>query len=147
MHRVRILGLALLLAGIALIAASVATGQGQVFLLAFIPVYAGTGPLGLLGILVVFFGFFLTSLGAAWRGIPAPRDAPHGSAPPPAGAVPPAATVPPVKYGGVVMLGPIPIVFGSDTVIAKWMMVLGLILAAFVIVAFLILSFSALPLR
>src|SRR5438445_10451084 len=116
MHRVRILGLALLLAGIALIAASVATGQGQVFLLAFIPVYAGTGPLGLLGILVVFFGFFLTSLGAAWRSIPAPKDVPDGSAPLSAGAVPLAAAVHPVKYGGVAMLWHIPIVILRDTV-------------------------------
>src|SRR2546425_10000993 len=115
MHRVRILGLALLLAGIALIAASVATGQGQVFLLAFIPVYAGTGPLGLLGILVVFFGFFLTSLGAAWRGIPAPKDVPHGSAPPSAGAGPPASPVPPGESGCAEMRGLLPILLGRDT--------------------------------
>src|SRR5438445_6459674 len=147
MQRVRLLGLALRLAGIALIAASVAMGQGQVFLLLFIPVYAGTGLLGFPGILVVFFGFFLTSLGAAWRGVPAPTEVAPGSAPPSEGTIPTAAAVPPVKYGGVVMVGPIPIVFGSDAVIAKWMMVLGLILAVLVIVAFLILSFSTLPLR
>src|SRR2546428_5342930 len=107
MQRVRLLGLALLVAGIALIAASVATGQGQVFLLLFIPVYAGTGVLGSLGILVVFFGFFLTSLGAAWRGVPAPIDVPHGSTPD-SGMVLPAAVVPPVKYGRRLILRPLP---------------------------------------
>src|SRR3989449_10263090 len=124
MHRVQLLGLALLLAGIALIAASVAMGQGQVFLLLSIPVSAGTGVLGFLGILVVFVGFVLTSLGAAWRGVPAPIDASHGSAPPSEGPIPPAAAVPPVKYGGVVMLGPIPIVFAGGPAIATWVMVL-----------------------
>lgn len=144
-NRVRLLGLALLAAGIALIAASLATGQGQLYLLLFIPVYAGTGVLGLVGILAVFIGFFLTSLGAAFRGIPrplAPVSVDDRTADVP---VPQAAVAPPAKFGGVVMLGPIPIVFGSDARIAKWMMVLGLILAAFVIAAFLLFSVSTLP--
>src|SRR2546426_8602865 len=119
MHRVQLLGLALLLAGIALIAASVAMGQGQVFLLLFIPVYAGTGVLGFLGILVVFVGFVLTSLGAAWRGVPAPIDASHGSAPPSEGPIPPAAAVPPVKYGGGAMSGATPLLFRSDGGVAE----------------------------
>jgi len=145
MRQVRLIGLALLIAGVALIAAAVATGQGQVYLLLFIPVYVGTGALGMLGILVVFIGFFLASLGSAWRGLPVPvAPAPEPTSPPDV-AVPPAATAPPAKYGGVVMLGPIPIVFGSDAQVAKWMMILGLILAGFVIASFLILSLAALP--
>ena len=145
MHRVRLLGLALLIAGVALIAASVATGQGQVYLLLFIPVYVGTGGLGFLGILVVFIGFFLTSLCSAWRGLPIPP----ASAPSPAVApdvpVPPAAAAPPAKYGGVIMLGPIPIVFGSDARIAKWMMILGLILAGFAIASLVIFYLASRP--
>ena len=145
MRHVRLIGLALLIAGVALIAASVATGQGQVYLLLFIPVYVGTGALGMLGILVVFIGFLLASLGSAWRGFPVPvAPAPEPVSPSDV-AVPPAAMAPPAKYGGVVMLGPIPIVFGSDARIAKWMMILGLILAGFVIASFLILSLAALP--
>ena len=142
MRWVRFLGLALLVAGLALIAASVAMGQGQLFLLLFIPVYTGTGALGFLGILVVFLGFLLTSLGSAWRVIPAPA---HTGLPSPGPQAPGPAAVPPAKYGGVVMLGPIPIVFGSDARVAKWMMILGLVLAVLVIAAFVILSFSAFP--
>jgi uncharacterized membrane protein len=147
MQWVRLLGLLLLAAGLALIAASVATGQGQVFLLLFIPIYAGTGVLGFLGILVVFLGFFLMTLGSAWRGVPVPVATVPEVAPPAGIDAPAAPPSPPAKYGGVVMLGPIPIVFGSDAKIAKWMMVLGLILAALVVAAFLLLSFSTLARR
>ena len=143
MRHLRLFGLALLIAGVALIAASVATGQGQVYLLLFIPVYVGTSALGMLGILVVFLGVFLASLGSAWRGLPAPT-VPASESVSPDSVAPPATTVPLARYGGVIMLGPIPIVFGSDARIAKWMMVLGLILAGFVIASFLILSLSAL---
>jgi len=143
MRWLRVLGLVLLVAGVALIAASVATGQGHVFLLLVIPVYTGTGVLGFLGIFAVFLGFFLTTLGSAWRGIPAPAAPPPGSVPP--ADAPPSAVPSPAKYGGVVMLGPIPIVFGSDMQVAKWMMILGLILAALVIATFLLFSLSALP--
>jgi uncharacterized protein (TIGR00304 family) len=58
---------------------------------------------------------------------------------------PPSPAGPPARYGGVIMLGPIPIVFGSDARIAKWMMILGLILAGFVVASFLILSLGAVP--
>ena len=142
MRHLRLLGVALLIAGVALIAASIATGQGQVYLLLFIPVYVGTSALGMLGILVVFLGVFLASLGSAWRGLPAPTVPASDSVSP--DSVAPPATAPPARYGGVIMLGPIPIVFGSDARIAKWMTVLGLILAGFVIASFLILSLSAL---
>jgi uncharacterized protein (TIGR00304 family) len=145
MRHVRLLGLALLIAGVALIAASVATGQGQVYLLLFIPVYVGTGALGMLGILVLFSGFFLATLGSAWRGVPVPAAPAPDSASSPESIAPPSPAGPPARYGGVIMLGPIPIVFGSDARIAKWMMILGLILAGFVIASFLILSLGAVP--
>src|SRR3972149_3019773 len=100
MRHVRLIGLALRIAGVALIAASVATGQGQVYLLLFIPVYVGTGALGMLGILVVFIGFLLASLGSAWRGFPVPvAPAPEPVSPSDV-AVPPAAMAPPRKYRG-----------------------------------------------
>ena len=118
---------------------------GVVYLLLFIPVYVGTSALGMLGILVVFLGVFLASVGSAWRGLPAPLTPPSGSVSPPDSGAPPAMPVPPARYGGVIMLGPIPIVFGSDARIAKWMMILGLILAGFVIASFVILSLSGLP--
>ncbi len=145
MRPLRFLGLALLIAGVALVAASVAMGQGQVYLLLFIPVFVGTGAVGLLGILVVFLGLFLTSFGSAMRGVPLPIEPASQPAMAPDAPAPPAVPAPPAKFGGVVMLGPIPIVFGSDARIAKWMMVLGLILAGFVIATFLIFSLAALP--
>ncbi len=45
------------------------------------------------------------------------------------------------KFGGVVMIGPIPVVFGSDRGITQWMIVLGFVLLILTIVAWLVLSF------
>jgi len=132
MRWLRWLGLALLLAGGGLIAASVATGQGQVFLLFVIPAFVGTGVLGFLGVGVLFLGFVVLLFGSLLQGAPPGTGA---AAPPspepraPAGA-PPARP----RYGGLVMLGPFPIAFGSDSEVAKWMLVIGLAIA-FIFVA------------
>ena len=131
----RWLGLAGIAAGIALIASSLATGEGHLYLLLIVPVFTSTGALGLLGIVVGFAGIALALFSFSSPGIPA-SEAPAAS-PPPAGVAPPAAPAAP-PYGGVVMLGPIPIVFGSSTRIAKWMLLLGIALAALVVAAFLL---------
>src|SRR3990172_5605128 len=60
------------------------------------------------------------------------RGLPRGGGPRGAAAAP--------RYGGVVMVGPIPLVFGSDARVAKWMMVLGIVLMGLVVGAFVFLS-------
>ncbi len=125
-------GLALLVTGAALIAASVATGEGHLFLLVFIPVFTSTGPLGLLGIVALFGGIFLAMLAAPLGEFPAESGGPT----PPRSPEPPITPVAPSRrFGGVVMLGPIPIVFGSDARIAKWMLVLGFLLLILTVAA------------
>src|SRR5438093_4628954 len=120
MRWLRLAGLLLFGLGAALIAGSVATGEGRLFLLLIFPVFTSSGALGLLGIVATFVGLFLTMLPRPWTGaatVPVPPLA--GGAP----ATPNAA--PPPRFGGVVMLGPIPLVFGSDPAMAKWMALLG----------------------
>ncbi len=126
----RWLGVAGIVAGAALIAASLATGEGHAYLFLIFPVFTSTGVLGLLGIVALFAGIAVAMFSFANRGIPA-TGAP-GTAPPPAQAPPagPQAAAPAPRLGGVVMLGPIPLVFGSDARITKWMIAMGIVLLA-----------------
>jgi uncharacterized protein (TIGR00304 family) len=53
-------------------------------------------------------------------------------------AAAPQATVPQQpakKFGGIVFVGPIPIVFGSDKKVAKWMLVVALVIVILLIIA------------
>ena len=123
----RWLGLGLLLAGAGLLAASVATGQGQVFLLVVFPVFVGTGVLGFLGVAVLFLGFVVLLFGPLLESAPPGT----GTAPPPSTEPEAPAGAPPTRprYGGLVVVGPFPIAFGSDSEVAKWMLVVGLAIA------------------
>ena len=139
MRWLRWLGFALLAIGGGLIAASIATAEGQLILILFIPVFVGSGPLGLFGILAVFIGLFLAMASYGWSSATL-RQEPEGMEPvAPPGPLP---TAPPRtatrKFGGVVMIGPIPIVFGSDERIAKWMIVLGFVLLALTVIVWLL---------
>ncbi len=139
MRWLRWLGFALLTIGGGLIAASIVTGEGQLILILFIPVFVGSGPLGLFGILAVFIGLFLAMASYVWS--PAGlREEPEGMEPvAPPGPPPTAPTrTATKKFGGVVMIGPIPIVFGSDQRIAKWMIVLGFVLLALTVIVWLL---------
>ncbi len=129
----RWLGVAGIVGGAALIAASLATGEGKAYLLLIFPVFTSTGALGLLGIVLAFAGIVSTMFSFATLGPPAVSP-PPGS-PPPTGVTPP--TTPGPEYGGVVMLGPIPLVFGSDARIAKWMIGLGFVLLIATVAAWL----------
>ena len=116
------LGPAILIAGLLTLGLAVARGEASVYLILVIPVVVGTGLIALLGILLVFLGFFLTVfLGLA------------GAAPPMAGPAQvseagPLEAKPPSRWGGVFFLGPIPLVFGSDTQMTRIMLILGVIL-------------------
>jgi uncharacterized protein (TIGR00304 family) len=100
--------------------------EASLYLIVIVPVVVGTGPLALLGILFVFVGFFLTFfLWSAGTPLPlmAPTEVPETPASEAAERVPPKR-----RWGGVVFLGPIPLVFGSDPQMTRLMLVLGGIL-------------------
>lgn len=127
----RVLALALLAGAVAAGAAGLATGQLEVALLLVFPIVYGTGPLGLLAVLLLIgamLAWFASGV-AAFRELEPrapsqPRAADAGER---QGA----------RHGGVVLLGPIPIVWGSDPRTALWVALAALALA---LVAFALLA-------
>jgi len=134
MRGLRFAGPLCLLAGVGVLGLAWSRGEATLYLVLVIPVITGTGPLALLGIVLIFLGFmgsflFLPVLGPSSP----PRDVRDVS------RVPPEADTG-RRWGGVVFLGPFPIVFGSDPRITRIMFLLGLVL----FVALLVLTISAL---
>jgi len=118
---IRWLGPASFLAGVLTMALAVARGEANVYLVLVIPVIVGTGPLAFLGVFLVFAGFLLTFL--LW---PSRPDAePGGGAVLP---ISPEGAPPARRWGGVLFLGPIPVIFGSDPRMTRTMLLIGVVL-------------------
>jgi len=130
-RRLSLLALASLFGGIALLGYGAATGQARVILI--FPVFEGVVPV--VGGLLIMLAMFLWFLSAARTGVSWPTDS--GEAVPTSPPAP-VAPAPAAKAGGVVFLGPFPIVFGSDPRIAKAMLILGIILAVILLAVFLL---------
>ena len=100
-------------------------GQAGLSLFLIFPVVTATGGWSALGILLLIAGFlalFLTLPAYEAEALPAARPPAAGPAGAPTGATSRR------RWGGVVFLGPIPVVFGSDAKVARWMLVVGLLL-------------------
>src|SRR5439155_25912182 len=121
MRLIRWLGPASLLAGILTIALAVARNEANVYLVLVISIIVGTGPVAFLGILLVFAGFLLTFLLWPWR--PDMESEAQGVLPGSPERPPPAR-----RWGGVVFLGPIPVIFGSDPRMTRTMLLVGVVL-------------------
>jgi len=117
---VRLAGPALFIAGLASLAVAFVQGEATLTLYVIFPVLTATGVWSILGIALMIAGFFVLVL--TWSG---PVEAPIASPPAaPASAPRPGGR----RWGGVVFLGPIPVVFGSDQKITRWMLVVGILL-------------------
>lgn len=103
----------LALAGLACLVTAAAQGQVHVALLLVVPIVYATGALPFVGMLLLVAAVVAWTLGA----LPRVERA----------AVAPGTQSGRVerKGGGVVLLGPIPIVWGSSPGIRKWMLVVG----------------------
>jgi uncharacterized protein (TIGR00304 family) len=121
-----LVGPAVLLAGLGTLALAVTREEADLYLILIVPVVVGTGPLALLGVLLVFVGFFLTFL--LWNAGTAPSFEPPVTVPGVPTTEEPASTPPARRWGGVVFLGPFPIVFGSDPQMSRLMLLLGAVL-------------------
>ncbi len=122
----RLLGPVLLLAGAAALVVGFLRGEATLSLFIIFPVITATGGWSALGILLLIAGFFALFL--TWT-VAVPGEFAPQPAPPQASA--PAQTPPPTqnrRWGGVVFLGPVPVVFGSDMKIARWMILVGVLL-------------------
>ncbi len=126
--RWRFLFLALTLFGLILIAYSVISGRSSFALLLIFPVVYGSDPLLLLGILLIFAGTFLFFYYPPYTTDYV--EVPMEEAPPPQeGEVE-------KKFGMVVLIGPIPIIVGSD----KRMALLSLLSVVVIILAIILLT-------
>ncbi|GEM_PF-192155 len=118
-------------AGVACIAASVFTGEAEVSLFLIFPVFSGSSGLFLLGTLLIILsfiaGFMILTIGQieiaggdfGVHGRNADQEDGTSER----------------RYGGVVLVGPVPIAFGSDRKMALAMFVIGIVLAIATLVA------------
>lgn len=127
--------LLLILAAAVLIAAGIAYGQLHIGFIVIIPVIYGTGPAAILAAVFVFAAFLLFAL-SAMRGMSGEstdymqqveepgRDATdHRQR---------------RRFGGVVFIGPIPIIFGSDRKIGGYMLVAAIVILILILVSFIL---------
>lgn len=127
----RLVSLLAVLAGGGLLAYAVVTGQAEVGLFVVVPFVVGSGPVPLAGALLVMAGMF--GLFAASARSLGPEQPPRPTEPSPT-----ADEEPRTEAGGVVMIGPIPIVLGSDrrtailAALGGVLVLLGLIVAVLI---------------
>lgn len=145
---------ALFTGGILLLLLSVIRGEGTAGIALFIPFFYGTGPFSSLGVLLIFLGMAALSYALVRGAMSAASEeepdgpegmpvAPQEAGAPVKGAKSPAPQTRPghnIRGGAVIMIGPVPIVFGSDGSVARGLMILALSL---MIVSFIILVFLA----
>jgi uncharacterized protein (TIGR00304 family) len=110
--------------GIACIAAAAVGGEVDVRLFLIFPVFSGSSWLFILGTLLIVLSFFVGFAMIAIGGTEADRSQP-GSVEPRS----PATTQRKTTYGGMVLVGPIPIVFASSRNMAIFMLMVGIALA------------------
>jgi len=136
MHPRLLIPVLLFVAGVSLIGAAVAQGEAEVSLLLIFPVFSGSSGLFILGTVLILLsfvsGFAFMALGQAEAaGLELSKLAPAGRA---------AERERRTKYGGVVLVGPVPIAFGSDQKMALAMLVLGIVLAVVLLGVLLLLA-------
>lgn len=133
--------LALFVAGVAFIVASVATGEGRLFLFLVFPGIVTGGILGVLGFLLIVLAF-LVGFFQVWKNMAAGPPGGYRPGEKPGTELSPSGSgrfeAPPRRFGGILLLGPVPIVFGSDRKITLAMVVLGIVLTAVALVLFLL---------
>ena len=118
---IRWLGPASIGAGVVTMALAVSRGEANVYLVLVIPVIVGTGPLAFLGVFLAFAGFLLTFL--LWPSRPDAEPGDRNALPVSREGAPPAR-----RWGGVLFLGPIPVIFGSDPRMTRTMLLIGVVL-------------------
>jgi uncharacterized protein (TIGR00304 family) len=119
-----------------LIAASIISGEGQVGLFLIFPFVFLQGEIGAVGIFLVIIGMFCLLIGISTSATEIPESTAGGS-----GAT---ASQGGAKknFGGVVFIGPIPIIFGSDAKMANIMLMLAAAIVITFVLVFLIMSMA-----
>jgi uncharacterized protein (TIGR00304 family) len=128
------LPLAIFIGGIVAVAAAVASGEADVSLIVIFPVFTGSSGLFILGISLIILSFF-ASFGVLAM---APPDSQRQDLEQPLQPIQRDSRRE-TKYGGFVLIGPIPIAFGSDKSMTLLMLVIGFGIAVLLLIAFLVL--------
>ena len=125
MNKYHILSLVFFIFGVVFFAIGVLSGEIETGFVVVFPFLAGSGIYAFLGFIFIFIAILLFVFGFATYVGPDEFEVDHDEHQPCKKAS--------VKGGGVVLIGPIPVVFGSNWKIALIMMVVAIIL---VLVAF-----------
>lgn len=134
MNRYLLFAFILLICGVALLGYSVTSGEGNAAVIVFIPVYYGSGLYSFLGVLCIMMGLFFAFFGIAaqmedlvdYNGSSKPQPSQPGGP----------RTQKSIKGGGVVLIGPIPIIFGSDAKTAMALVLMAIVLIIIVVFFF-----------
>jgi uncharacterized membrane protein len=122
----RVLGPLCLGIGAALLAFALATGGARLYLLLIFPVVTGTSAAFGLSVLFLVVGFLLLPFVFV-------RDAAPEVPASPSKSPGPARSTGPVESGGLILLGPVPIFFGSwrrnPPISYRWAVLVGVVLA------------------
>ncbi len=125
----------LIISGIVIFGLSLIRGEGGIFLFFVFPVFYSTSLLGGFGIFLIFVGIFILFFMPFFSSFPRFSEPPN--------------EVEHVHhdnekrshYGGVVLIGPIPIIFGSDKHIAFYMIIaaISMLLALYLFIYYFVL--------
>jgi uncharacterized protein (TIGR00304 family) len=130
--------------GVALVVYSILIRESTLYIALIFPVVVISGVYGLIGTALIFFGI-ISAIATFFSGYQVLFDEPPDTSATPSQKVssPPA---PPSKKGqkkgsrpsagGILFLGPLPIVFGSDAKVTRVMLILAIILFIIVILGF-----------
>jgi uncharacterized membrane protein len=141
----RALAVASLGAGVALLAASALMGRAHLFFVLIFPVVTGEGVVFALGAVLTMVGILAAFLFLAPLAIQGPEMRPPPTAPSPSVPQPPDTppNTPPsfgmpaeggARWGGVVFIGPVPIVLGSGPGATRLMLVAAVVMALLLLV-------------
>ena len=117
--------------GISFITLSVLSGQAEFGLFLIFPMVIGGGLYLLLGVLFIIISFILPFIITFTE-----TEEPHR------GGYQVDKEKSETKYGGVIFIGPIPIVFGKDKSITTKMMYIGLVIAVLLMTVYLLFIFT-----
>ena len=132
-------GLLALVGGVVLLAWALASGDAELHLVVVVPVISGTGAVFAGGVLLLMLGLVITFLGLSLRHAGGIAGGPGDELPTPTrDGQPPRAGTPPAsggaEFGGVVFIGPIPIIFGRGQRPGGWMLVASIVFGVLLIV-------------
>lgn len=152
MRKLSLIAVGLFVAGLVLLVAGLFTGDAEFYLVLIFPVVKSSGPLPIAGLLLMVCAFFIWFASLfSMAGSPGQADgrdaSGQGEAPGAPGQVNEPETVRPgrvgarprTKVGGVVFLGPIPVVFSNDGVLGKKIAVLASAIGIFILIIMILL--------